>query len=610
MGLSFMLAQEYIQYKTDQAKQFDYEIVGSEIHLGGLKKINIFVGANNSGKSRFLRQMFTSNNEKFQFYENINKQLMEAYYALKSSSNSDKSHMQTVLNKLIELATIPSGDFINRYQKFIDYLKNTVVSNPALYSEIKGELKNKKIFSESISLPQKQQRVYIPILRGLRHLEAKSENNSFNDFYQNTTCTEYNFKGDFASGVFTGLSIYSDIKKMLLGSQEDRKLIRNFEHFLSESFFQKKAVTLIPDHDKTILKINIEGDTDRFIYELGDGIQSIIINTFKAFQHKDQELMLFIEEPELMMHPSVQRVLIETFVKRFDKLQVFLTTHSNHFLDLTYDYPDDVAIYSFEKNENKFYINNISANAKILDLLGVRNSSVFLANCVIWTEGVTDRMLLRKLLELKECEYKEDFHYTFAEYGGGNLENFNFENTDNSNAVFIQSISKKNYLIADNDNIVGESNKTKKNPKYIRRKKLEAILGNENFFDKHIEIENLIPYKVWSKVIELILKEKPNKEIKLKTAIDQMEGKFNKDLSKDKIGKVIKNHLIELKEGSDPKYFKSESIECLGEVKKYVMEIVIKVIDDLKMPLSDFPEEAQDLIESITKFIETANKKP
>ena len=64
-------------------------------------------------------------------------------------------------------------------------------------------------------------------------------------------------------------------------------------------------------------------------------------------------------------------------------------------------------------------------NVKILDLLGVRNSSVFLSNCVIWTEGVTDRMLLRKLLELfTDFSYLEDRHYSFAEYGGSNLENF------------------------------------------------------------------------------------------------------------------------------------------------------------------------------------------
>ena len=290
-------------------------------------------------------------------------------------------------------------------------------------------------------------------------------------------------------------------------------------------------------------------------------------------------------------------------------VQVFLTTHSNHFLDLTYDYPKDVAICSFEKNDSNFYIKNVGANAKILDLLGVRNSSVFLSNCVIWTEGVTDRMLLRKLLEINNCIFKEDFHYSFAEYGGSNLKNFDFVETENSNGLNIQAISKNNYLVADNDNIVGESIEILENPKYIRRRKIESILGKDNFFDKLIEIENLIPYSVWSKVVEMILKNMPSKKIKIKNTIDNIEEKFNKGLNKYKIGELLKKYLIEEKEGSSTKYFTSNSIECMGEDKKLVMEYVIKVIDELKVPMNDWPEEAQQLIESITKFIDTANKK-
>jgi predicted ATP-dependent endonuclease of OLD family len=127
------------------------------------------------------------------------------------------------------------------------------------------------------------------------------------------------------------------------------------------------------------------------------------------------------------MHPSIQRILIDTLVK-FPNLQVFLTTHSNHFLDLSYDYPSDIGIFSFEKidEDDEFYIKNITDNSSIIDLLGVRSSSVFLANSVIWTEGVTDRMLIRKLLELAEFNFKEDYHYALSEYGGNNLDNFNY----------------------------------------------------------------------------------------------------------------------------------------------------------------------------------------
>ena len=137
-----------------------------------------------------------------------------------------------------------------------------------------------------------------------------------------------------------------EIKKMLLGSHGERVQVHEFETFLSNNFWQGKPITLIPDYESDALKVHIKNtgsDEDREIHNVGDGIQSIIINTFPLFQYgvhvradnKDgKPLVLFIEEPEMMMHPSMQRVLVETFMQKndFPNLQVYLTTHSNHFL--------------------------------------------------------------------------------------------------------------------------------------------------------------------------------------------------------------------------------------------------------------------------------------
>ena len=55
-----------------------------------------------------------------------------------------------------------------------------------------------------------------------------------------------------------------------------------------------------------------------------------------------------------------------------------------------------------------------------MDSLGVRNSSVFLANSTIWIEGITDRLYLKKYMEVYQREmfnrgqikkiYEEDKH--------------------------------------------------------------------------------------------------------------------------------------------------------------------------------------------------------
>ena len=48
-------------------KKQEYNFVKSEDKLENLSKINIFIGTNNSGKSRFMRSLFYMGNNKLDF---------------------------------------------------------------------------------------------------------------------------------------------------------------------------------------------------------------------------------------------------------------------------------------------------------------------------------------------------------------------------------------------------------------------------------------------------------------------------------------------------------------------------------------------------------------
>ena len=105
-------------------------------------------------------------------------------------------------------------------------------------------------------------------------------------------------------------------------------------------------------------------------------------------------------------------------------------------------------IFSFEKNSLDFYIKNVTDHREIINVLGIRNSSVFLSNCVIWVEGVSDRIYLKKFLQMylkyKNIEFKEDYHFAFSEYGGSNIENFEFIDSGerDESKVKVESIYK------------------------------------------------------------------------------------------------------------------------------------------------------------------------
>jgi hypothetical protein len=222
-----------------------------------------------------------------------------------------------------------------------------------------------------------------------------------------------------------------------------------------------------------------------------------------------------MEEPEMFLHPWLQRVLLEVLSgSRFPRHQYFLTTHSNHFLDLTIDI-DSVSVFAFQKDlegesggERRplFAISNVSRGARRpLELLGVRNSSVLLSNCTIWVEGITDRRYIARWLELLQIEKcggdtpenrayfcKEDLHYSFVEYGGGNLVHWSFLDEKGTD---VERLCGKLFLVADRDDPKPGSAKA------ARHERLQEVLGDRFCRLPAREIENLLTPDVLRRIL-------------------------------------------------------------------------------------------------------------
>jgi predicted ATP-dependent endonuclease of OLD family len=209
--------------------------------------------------------------------------------------------------------------------------------------------------------------------------------------------------------------------------------------------------------------------------------------------------------------------VLET-LSRFDRHQYFLTTHSNHFLDLTLDV-EDFSVFTVHKQLEqadvperpaRFTIKSVSRQDRSpLELLGVRNSSVLLSNCTIWVEGITDRryvshwlMKYDELLRRTDptiAEYREDLHYSFVEYGGGNITHFSFldddEDGDAEKRIQVDQLCGRLFLITDND--CPKPGGAKDN----RRQTLERRLQERYFCLEGREIENLISPVVLLRVL-------------------------------------------------------------------------------------------------------------
>ena len=224
-----------------------------------------------------------------------------------------------------------------------------------------------------------------------------------------------------------------------------------------------------------------------------------------------ERCLFFIEEPDICMHPGYQRILLQVLAQH-NQHQYFITTHSNHLLDMSLDF-SDTSLFLFKKqDEGDKAVFNIkvasSGEESLLKELGVQNSSVFLTNTTIWVEGITDRLYLRAYLSkyIKEVAKtnenkakilrmpKEDYHYTFVEYQGSNLVHWSFDRSCNDTKK-IQALSMcgNPFLLMDGD--AGN--------KGTREKIYKRTLGPKSFeLLKCKEIENLMPEEILKKTID------------------------------------------------------------------------------------------------------------
>ena len=322
------------------------------------------------------------------------------------------------------------------------------------------------------------------------------------NFYGDRTKWDYFRSSDSLTDkmqIFTGLELYQSLKEKLLGEPEERRLVKEFEDFLSINFFESKPVTLIPkEKSPKVIHIKIGNEDQYPIYELGDGLQNLIICTFNIFTEK-QRCLFFIEEPDMFMHPSMQRSFLEV-LSQHPQHQYFITSHSNHFLDMTIDFAN-ISVFHFSKHEDsqpQFHIRPSSPrDRQILLDLGVRNSSVFITNATIWVEGKTDRLYLKAYMKkyIDELEHsdpekyreliklKEDYHYSFVEYQGANLTHWSFDPDEKETKEIKASyVCAQAFLIADGDVAT----------KGDRRQVYTNMLGDRFYLLEVKEIENLL----------------------------------------------------------------------------------------------------------------------
>lgn len=614
-------SEDIVSYTSDNLKEFD--------KLIEIKRLNFFIGKNNAGKSRFLRNLFSTTTTSHRYQIKLFRQLLSISYELEF--NKEYEYLKT---------RQPYHDFHAQIKALQDTMKNSVESSADQYKyclehlnkmnllntfEINEHLNNlrnnfREQYQESLEVNIDSEKFYLPILRGMRPVTEIDNKQPYieraqKDYFKNIQ--KFN-----AKNIITGECLYHELKVHLLGEPEQRDLIKNYENKLSQYFFDNDPISLIPKHDQDVVNIKIGSDKQFPISELGDGLQQAIILTYEAFTKKDEVYSFFIEEPELHMHAGMVRQLMNFYLNE-TKHYYFFTTHSNHLLDMA-DESDQVIIQKFvkqpkseERKEFKFKIYRCGRDRDLLASLGVKPSSVYLANCTIWVEGITDRLYITKYMEkyLSELEttkpelYKRyrrfmpNYHYTFVEYAGSNLTHWSFSDDYadqlEDKGLSAKAVASEMLLIADGD-IHGKAD---------RVKILKSELNKENYYIFECkETENTLPKASIVRVAKTRfsrMKPKTKKSYDI-SLIDGITDENYFDHANYGIGRLIDTQIKNAAStAKDPAFADGTGVGTIKHKLDFCREI-IKDFDE--NPDWQLTPKAKALCERIFKHIEKCNQ--
>lgn len=483
-------------------------------YIDSLQRINVFAGKNNSGKSRTLRYTFqlSSLHKATEVKHDLNLNIVltmrrDFQHALqgfvsraKRQINPNYKHLKRLehlVNELRHVSTTEAYFHLKTVLQLYRIIADKLLALPSLSSQSQNAINEIEILYSEIwhaISEEKKDFVYIPILRGLRPV-ATHDQKTFNNLnlYKLRTVQDYGLNENF--DIFTGLSLFTDVRNLLLGDHFQRGIIKEFESFLETELFQA-PVTLIPREGKDTIFIKLGEEEEKAVYDYGDGMQTLITILFPIFLKKDRETLIFIEEPETHLHPQYQKKLLGLLKhEAFNKIQFFLTSHSAFIIN-----DPEVKVYHFSKTNETFSfqeITSVRSKIQLMDDLGISPSDLLLANFVLFVEGPSDKVYFEYLLK-KYHNLDIRKHYNIFLMNGDNYRHLFLE--DNS----FHEIMQLNRNIA----IVLDGDRSKKGENYSPDKTKLKKLAAENeimcWITQKREIENYIPFDVYKEAVTTI----------------------------------------------------------------------------------------------------------
>ena len=262
------------------------------------------------------------------------------------------------------------------------------------------------------------------------------------------------------------------IKTFLLDNKYDEKIIENIllsalnDILASDASYERIRIQSISDEENgERWEIFLEEKGKRYpLSKMGSGLKTILLVLINLLvipemeEYKTSRFIFAFEELENNLHPALQRRLFEYLYQYSIEKEtiLFLTTHSHVAINL-FANRENVQLFHVKKENGDSMVETVDdyiSKSQILEDLDVKASDLLQSNGIIWVEGPSDRIYIKKWIELcAEKTFVEGRDYQFLYYGGRLLAHYtsdeeqtkllNILTTNRHAAIVIDSDKKK-----------------------------------------------------------------------------------------------------------------------------------------------------------------------